>query len=469
MKRNKKLLALLLTLALSTSMLAACGSSSTSSTPDTSTPASETPATTTSESRVINVYAFGPEIPDALARYKELNPSFDWELKVTIINDDTAYPGALEQALLQGGDAAPDLYVVESAYVLRFTQGDFASYAAAYADLIPDFESKKAAAQVAQYAVDIGTRNGTVVGMRYQETGACLIYRRSIAEDVWGTDDPTTIASKMGPGWDNFLKGAADLKAKGYYTVYGLGDIWKVVKDSAAQGWIVGDKLVLDPAREYAFDLAKEMNDNGYWAGGGQWSEGWSASMGGDEVFAFLGPAWLINYVMVDNVGDTFGDWAVTTSPLPWTWGGTWLVGNKNLTGDKAAAVGQLIEWVTLDTSETGFQYYFASGNLYEGSADFPDKAKDFADTGGTKDTVASKVVMEKADGSVAILGGQNMFDYFIPAGANAKADNWTQYDGTIEGMFIDQITQYYEGNKSKEDAIASFKAQVADELGYSE
>jgi hypothetical protein len=35
--------------------------------------------------------------------------------------------------------------------------------------------------------------------------------------------------------------------------------------------------------------------------------------------------------------------------------------------------------------------------------------------------------------------------------------------------MFTDQVTQYYEGNKSKEDAIASFKTQVADELGFTE
>ena len=38
-----------------------------------------------------------------------------------------------------------------------------------------------------------------------------------------------------------------------------------------------------------------------------------------------------------------------------------------------------------------------------------------------TKDTVASGVVMAKSNGETAFLGGQNMFDEFIPANAYAS------------------------------------------------
>ena len=62
----------------------------------------------------------------------------------------------------------------------------------------------------------------------------------------------------------------------------------------------------------------------------------------------------------------------------------------------------QLIEWVTLDTSDEGLQYGWANGNLYG--------------DGGTKDCVGSGTVMAKSDGKLDFLGGQNMFDVFVPA-----------------------------------------------------
>jgi hypothetical protein len=406
------------------------------------------------EDRVINVWTFNSEIPDALNRYKELNPSFAWEIKVYVTDSYDSYESQLEQALRSGGADMPDIYALESEYVLRFTQGSLSSYAAPYESLIPDFQSKLANAQIAPYGVDVGTRNGQVVALCYQEVVSCLIYRRSIAIDTWLTDDPATIAAKMGPGWDRFLQGAADLKVRGYYAVAGFGDIYQLFCDSASQGWIVGDRLVSDPAREYAFDIAKTMNDNGYWLGAQQWGGEWFTEMNQNKVFAYLGPAWLLNYIIAGYSGDTYGDWAITSSPIPWTWGGTWLAGNANISSqEKREAVGQLLEWITLDTSESGFQYLFANGIL--------DPANP------TKDAVASRVVMERSDGRLDFLGGQNMYEYFIPAGATARADSWTEYDRYIDGLFYDQVMQYYEGNKTYAQALADFRRKVLDELGF--
>ena len=141
------------------------------------------------------------------------------------------------------------------------------------------------------------------------------------------------------------------------------------------------------------------------------------AGIGAQPVFAFFGPAWLINYVMVNNAGETFGNWAVTTPPVGFFWGGTWLMANKD--SDVKEAVGQIIEWITLDSSDTGLQYYWANGTMTEGEV-------------GTKDTVASGTVMAKSDGTVAFLGGQNMFDVFVPANQFATGESLTQYDETI-------------------------------------
>jgi len=163
----------------------------------------------------------------------------------------------------------------------------------------------------------------------------------------------------------------------------------------------------------------------------------------------------LINYVLVNNVGGTkpgegtFGDWAICKPPVGFFWGGTWIIANKDT--KIPATVGKIIEWITLDSSETGLQYFWANGTL--------------SGPGGTKDTVASGTVMKKSDGSVALLGGQNMFDVFVPAGAFATGKNKTQYDETINLYWRNQVREYTAGTKSREQAIKDFKQQVADNL----
>ncbi|MGH0054430.1 MAG: carbohydrate ABC transporter substrate-binding protein, partial [Sphaerochaetaceae bacterium] len=148
-----------------------------------------------SERKVINLWSFTDEVPKMLDKYKELNPDFDYEINTTIIaTTDGAYQPALDQALASGGENAPDMYCAESAFVLKYTQGDAAYFAAPYNDLGIDVAAKLREADIAQYTIDIGTNtDGELVGLGYQATGGAFIYRRSIAKDVWGTDDPAII------------------------------------------------------------------------------------------------------------------------------------------------------------------------------------------------------------------------------------------------------------------------------------
>jgi hypothetical protein len=57
------------------------------------------------------------------------------------------------------------------------------------------------------------------------------------------------------------------------------------------------------------------------------------------------------------------------------------------------------------------------------------------------------------------------MFDAFVPAGEFANGKNLTQYDETINTYWRDQVREYAAGNKSREQAIADFKQNVADNL----
>ena len=409
--------------------------------------------------KTINIYAFTDEVPKMLAKYKELNPDFPYEIKETIIaTTDGLYQPALDQALAGGGADAPDIYVAEGAFVLKYAQGDAYQYAASYKDLGIDVDKMLKESEIAPYTVDIGTNpDGDLVALGYQATGGAFIYRRSLAKDTWGTDDPATITGKIGPGWDKFFAAAEELKAKGYAIISGDGDLWHAVENSSDKGWVVDGKLTIDPKREEFLDLSMKLKENGYHNDTQDWTDAWYADMKGvgeKPVFGFFGPAWLLNYVMAGNSGGTkigegtYGDWAVCESPVGFFWGGSWVLANKDTKVPNA--VGDIIEWITLDATDKGLQNMWANGTFAEG---------------GTPDAVASGAVMKTADGSVDFLNGQNMFEAFVPAGEAATGKNMTQYDETINNHFRGQVREYTAGNKTREAALADFKQLVADNL----
>lgn len=465
---KRKLLASLLVVAMGASLLTGCGSKPEStdgaaSTDGAGSEAAASTETSASSDKVINLWAFTDEVPGMIEKYKEAHPDFDYEIKTTIIaTTDGAYQPALDQALAAGGADAPDIYCAEAAFILKYSQGDASNYAAAYKDLGIDVDNKIKEADIAQYSVDIGTRgDGNVVALGYQATGGAFIYRRSIAKDTFGTDDPAEISKIIGGGsgsWDKFFAAADELKAKGYGIVSGDGDIWHAVENSSDAGWIVDGKLTIDPKREAFLDLSKQLKDNGFHNDTQDWQDAWFADMKGEGskgIFGFFGPAWLINYTLAPNCGGTaagegtYGDWAVCEPPIGFFWGGTWLLANKDTT--KKEAVADILEWITLDCTEDGLQYKWANGTLNG--------------EGGTKDSVASGTVMAMSDGSLDFLGGQNMFDVFVPANQYANGKNLTQYDETINQYWRDQTRVYTAGECTRDEAIANFKQQVADNL----
>ncbi len=407
----------------------------------------------------INLWAFTDEVPGMVEKYlKDNNP--DVKLNTTIIaTTDGAYQPALNEALKNG---EVDVYAAEAAFILKYSKGDMSEFAAPYKDFGIKIDKAIKDADIASYTVDIGSNEkGQVVGLGYQATGGCFIYNRTVAKKVFGSDDPKTVQAAIGGGsqsWTKFWDAAKKCADNGVAIVSGDGDIWHAIENSSDKGWIVDDQLYIDPKREAFLDVSKNLTDNGWSNKTQDWTDAWYADMaeiGEKPVLGFFGPAWLINYVMAGNSKDTYGDWAVCNSPIGFFWGGTWVLGTKVAAKDKnkKAVVKGILEWITLDTSNTGLLYHWANGTLNG--------------PGGTKDTVSSGVVMNKSDGKLEFLKGQNMFDYFVPAGAYANGKNLTQYDEEINSIWRDQVRAYANGQKSRADAIKDFKQTVADKLGF--
>jgi hypothetical protein len=113
-------------------------------------------------------------------------------------------------------------------------------------------------------------------------------------------------------------------------------------------------------------------------------------------------------------------------------------------------AVGEIIRWLTLDTSETGAQYLWATGEI-SGSMEIP----------------SSVMVSKKLEYKYDFLGGQDMLEAYLPATQYAHGDSQSEYDSWIGYLWQNEAMEYAQGNKTREQAITDFKVRVDEHLKY--
>lgn len=427
------------------------------------------------EPQVIRVWSYNEEVGSFLDYYLLTHPEFDaqYDIEMTVIPvSDGSYEPALDMELVNEYSGSPDvidIYVVESAYAPKYITGEMSSYACPYTELGIDVDNLVSEAQIAPYIVSTGTNsNGEIVGLSYQSCAGAIIYRRSIARDFFGTDDPDEVAGYLGiycDSWYVFDNAALELAGAGYYAVNSIEDLWigyRYCSDSL--GWILEDGSVnIDPCRDIYLDAARFYLDPGLCGESRMWFNEWFQGMndtGDRQTFCYLGPAWLVNYTMESNCGSygsngellgtfddgvgTYGDWAVCVPPLGFAWGGNWIIANAN--SDNKQAVGELIEWMTLDCSTTGLQYLYANGTF---------------NSSGTIDTVPSNVVMDMCDGRSDFLGGQNMFEVYSVCNEIASLDGLQYGDTERNNLWLEYAEQYARDEIDRDTAIEEFTSEI--------
>ena len=398
----------------------------------------------------INLYAPSSEVPNMVDSFFEANPSLKSKYKVTAYvssNDNCNYETLVNANLVNGTSNSPDIYVAESDYLINYTKGELASYAAPYSSFISNFSTKLSSAEIMQYSQDLGkAANGSIVAMAYQGTPGVMFYNSTVAKNTFGTDDPSKISSIVGGGsgnWNKFLAACSKLKQKGYRAVSSFSDLWNVVEKSATTPWATNGKAAIDATRSDFLDLCQKMAANGWLdSTHSPWSSSWFSDMSDNKVFAFFGPAWIYNYVMSMYTTTT---WKACPSPVGFWWGGSWLMANKTSVknADKKAFIAKFLEWVTLDTSTSGLQYKWASGAL---------------NSSGIKDTVVSMAVLKKANGVFDGMGGQDTYPIFITAGKSASGKSKCIYDASFNGEWFSLATDFAKGRITREDVYTEFK-----------
>ncbi len=414
----KRVLAVLLVLALTLGCFTACGKKE--------------------QGKVFNIYAWNEEFKGFFEAYYKVpeGVTVNW-----IINpsDGGVYQDKLDAALQNQKNASADdkvdLFLAEADYITKYADSEFTQDITKIGYDKANFDTQYA------YTLDAASdAKGVRKGVSFQCCPSALIYRRSIAKDVLGTDDPEQVQAALSD-WSKFEAVAADAKAKGYYMTASFAEDYRVFSNNCSSAWVDANKtLQFDEQINAWIKQTKLFADNGYTiATAGVWDAEKNDQMAASgKTMCFFGPAWYFNFCMgpaQDAETGCSGDWAIVEGPQAHFWGGTWLLAPSGTDNEEMLA--DIMKVFTVDED--------VCSKLVSEQGQYPNNTK-----------VVDKFANDASYGS-AFLGGQNDIAVFAKMTGNIKWENHTIYDQLLNEGLQDQLKGYFTGDLSYDAAMANF------------
>lgn len=446
MRKLKKSLAFVAAMALAVTAFAGCGKKDDSGDGKTSGKG------WSNGGKVLNIYCWNTEFKDRFeAYYKKDNADKlkGIQVKFTINpNEQGVYQGKLDQALMQQSDAAKDkkidIFLVEADYALKYVDS---TISLTMKDIgISDDDLK----DQYQYTKDLVTdKSGAIKASSWQACPGLFAYRRDIAKDVLGTDDPNEVQKQLAD-WTKFDEVAAKAKAKGYYMLSGYDDAYRVFANNLSGKMVSEDgTLTLDPALKSWADMTKKYTDAGYNQKSSLWNDVWTKGMGSSgKVFGYFFSTWGINFSLDEASADgakagerdgkgTNGKWAACYGPQSYYWGGTWIMVAKGT--DNQKEVKDIIKVMTTDATV------------------MEKNTRETLDMTNNK-TAMTKIANDK-EYKAKILGGQNHIALFTEAADKINMKNVTAYDLAITEEYQKAMKDWFDGKEVKtyDQALANF------------
>lgn len=425
------------------SLVAGCGNGSGNN-------SSTTTAAKKSDGKVLNIYCWNDEFKQRYEKYYKNTPS---DVKVNWVitpNDNNGYQNALDAALKKQ-DSAPadekiDIFLIEADYALKYTDTEYALDVKNDIGLTDDDLKDQYS-----YTKEIVTStDGKLKGVTWQATPGLFAYRRSIAKDVLGTDDPTEVQKALAD-WNKFNDVAKQASAKGYKMLSGYDDSYRTFSNNVSKPWVDAktSKIQIDDNLMKWVDQTKTFTDEGYNNKTSLWSDGWNADQGSKgKVFGFFYSTWGINFTLLGNSLDKkeadggkaevgngiFGDYAVCQGPQPYYWGGTWICAAKGT--DNVDLVKDIMKTLTCDKT-----------TMKQITTD----TQDYTNTTSGMNEIAN------SDFKSDFLGGQNHIKLFAEVAPKINMKNMSSYDQGLNEEFQKAFKDYFDGKVTKDQALENF------------
>lgn len=402
----------------------------------------ESPDSADSEAqgKVFNIYAWNDEFKGLFEEYYTVpeDITVNWIINT---NEDGIYQQKLDEALQKQSDAADDdkidMFLAEADNIYMYVNS-------AYTMDIESIGFKNADTMYGYTIEAASDENGICKGVSFQCCPAAVIYRKSIARDVLGTDDPAEVQAALDT-WDKFDAAAAEAKEKGYYMTASFEETFHAFSSNCSIPWVDDDNNVqFDPMITAWIEQAENYVANGYTLTAGIWDTKKTDEMYiTGKTMCFFGPAWYYNYSMknaMDPVNGCPGDWCIIKGPQAYFWGGTWLMAAAG--SDNTEMLRDIFETFTINEE--------VCAKLVENENQYPNNIK-----------VAEKYASDASYGNTTILDGQNDIAVFAELAEDIKWENHTYYDGALNNALMNNMQEYLNGYCSYEAAIENFYNQV--------
>ena len=415
------------------------------------------------EGSVLNVWCWNDEFQSRFNDYYPEVKEIAADKSTTTLNDGTIvkwtinpnennnYQNKLDEALLAQDSAAEDdkidIFLIEADYALKYVDSPYTLDVRADIGLTDD----ELAGQY-KYTQDIASADGVLKGVTWQATPGLFAYRRSIAKDVLGTDDPAEVQTYLSD-WDKFNEVAEKAAEKGYKMLSGYDDSYRTFSNNVSAPWVDGTTVKVDPNIMKWVEQTKEFTDKGYNNKSSLWNDVWAADQGPTgKVFGFFYSTWGINFTLLGNslatpvaeggkeeVGNgIYGDYAVCEGPQAYYWGGTWICAAAGT--DNTATIKNVMEKLTCDK----------------------DIDKQITlDTQDYTNNVEAMKEIANSDYQSAFLGGQNHIALFAKSAEKIDMSNAGPYDqGCNEGIQA-AFKDYFDGAVDMNGAKANFEKTI--------
>lgn len=459
---KKRILAAVLASASILGAVAGCSSNATSSAGSSTTESSKTDDSSNAgtsdkftlkegEGKTLNIAVWNEEFKNYFDKYikAKMPEGVTVNFKITE-NKDNAYQNKLDEDLPKNEAASADdkidMFLFEADYALKYVNSEYTLDVKSLGLTDEDLSG------MYQYTKDVATtQDGSKVlkGVSWQATPGLYSYRRSIAKDVLGTDDPAKVQEALAD-WTKFDEVAAKAADKGYKMLSGYDDAYRTFSNNVSAPWVNDNKeIIVDDNIMKWVDQTKTYTDKGYNNKTSLWSDAWAADQGPDgKVFGFFYSTWGINFTLAGNslavkekdggkleVGNGgYGDWAVCYGPQAYFWGGTWMAAAKGT--DNAALVGDVLKAFCCD-KDFGVQFTKDTQDYYNNEAAMKELAS--------------------SDFKSAFLGGQNHIALFVETAPKIDMSKISAYDQGLNETFQAKFKEYFDGTVDKDTALKNF------------
>lgn len=378
----------------------------------------------------ITVWSFTDEAGYAIEKFEEKYP----DIKVNFVNIPGNFYITKLKSALQTASKAPDVFMIENANIRELIDVPYLenlSNPPYNADqLLPE--------QYPFVQSNEKDSEGNVRAIGYQGTPGGIYYRRDLAKQYLGTDDPEEVSQQIST-WEDIFKIGERVQKESGNKVHALAN-WNAISNSYdGIPWVKDGKFVIDDTYMKVLDLVREARQRRVLAEFDDGSAGYAASMQKGQVMFYPGATWALQYTFKANAPDTKGSWGLAKGPSAFSSGGTYIAMYSK--SDKKDLAWKFIEFYNFDhefLSELAQQQDYFTSNMV------------------VNDELAKSVTSD-------YLGGQKHFEFFSEAAKEVPVYERTKYDTTINADIFKNVLQLYLNNniQTKEEAVERMKRDV--------